>query len=85
MMFLESYKNAINTTWDNIAGDVLAMEQEMGNCFIEKPLIVEMVLDANRVEQYGDLDKDSLAGWKGLNLKDKINIAESCLPDQEWV
>jgi len=82
---MDNYKVAIQRTWETIAPDVLAMEQEMGNSFAKQDLIIEMVLDANRVEEYGDLSKEDLAGWLCLDYKERFELAKSCLPKKEWI
>ena len=53
-MNLNKIKNAMNNTWDAIGSDVL----ELSGGEVNKDLVIEMVLDAGRMGQFGFLDED---------------------------
>lgn len=63
--------NAMNSTWEAIAMDVL----EISDGSASKDLVIEMVLDASRVESYGNLNDEELKYYKDLNFEEKIKIA----------
>lgn len=62
---------AMNSTWDTIGGDCLAMSDGT----MDKETVIEMVLDANRLEQYGDLSPEALAAFQDMEFNDTLELA----------
>lgn len=63
---------ALNTTWEAIGHDILA---ESENNEVTKELVIEMVLDANRLEMYGYCDPVELNKFNALPFKQQIKVA----------
>lgn len=70
---IQDIKFALEHVWQAIGSDI--MEVVEGNA-IARAELIEMVLDADRVDMYGDLNPDLLGRFKALSYEDKINIAE---------
>jgi len=68
----DKFKTALQDVWEAIAQVVLEM---CDNNTASKNEVIEMVLDANRIDIYGDLSSDELAEWNNLSFDDKIAIA----------
>lgn len=67
---------AMQTVWECIGSDIIDAFSQTGNeSEIDKELIVEMVLDADRMEFYGELDDTDLKLYKELTINEKFNIA----------
>ena len=76
---------AMQRTWDVIAPDVLQVEAEMRESIrdavsMKKAHVIEVVLDADHMEAYGDLKKPEEKAlyekFKQLDYKDKIAVAK---------
>ena len=71
---LEEMENGLNNVWEAIGADVLEM---FGSDTISKADVIEMVLDANRMDAHGGLDADALLFWNGLNSATQKRVAKS--------
>lgn len=72
---MKKFKNiqeGMNSTWQAIGADIL---DAVGGDLIPKDEVIELVLDANRLDMYGSCDKKELAEFKKLNYKDKMKVA----------
>ena len=70
---LEKLETALENTWQAIGSDVMEMA---GTSSITKSEVIEMVLDANRVEMYGDLEPEILDIWVNLGIEECRKIAD---------
>lgn len=70
---IEEFKTALQNVWNAIGSDVLEMCE---NNTASKNEVIEMVLDANRINMYGDLPSDALLFWNGLSMKEQLKIAD---------
>ncbi len=77
----EEMENALNKVWQAIGADVLAMCE---NNTASKSEVIEMVMDANRMDMFGDLGEDGLLFWNGLNHKTQKRIANSAFEYNEY-
>ncbi len=63
--------NAFRDTWQAICVDVLALSM---NDEISKDYLIEVVDDADKIETYGNLDKNILKKFKALNYNSRIKL-----------
>jgi len=80
----EEIISAIIQTWEAIGGDIMANEAEMGYDIVHQDLVIEMVLDADRILNYGDISEETNSILFDMPYADKINIAKEALPQKEW-
>jgi len=82
----ESILEGIRSTWDAIAYDIIAMEQDINgpSATVSQSLAIEMTLDANRIEQFGYLDQCDLDAFNSLDWEERLAIAKEALPERAW-
>jgi hypothetical protein len=68
------------TTWEAIASDVLALSEGT----IGKDEVVEFVLDADRLEMYGNLPEEKLKAFRALSYYDQMELAMAAFPYDEY-
>lgn len=66
-------ESALYTTWQAIAIDILSVS----NGTVSKEEVIEVVLDADRIEMFGNLSEETLSLWKTLSFTEKMNLAKS--------
>jgi len=69
----EEFETALQNVWQAIGSDVLEM---CDNNTASKSEVIEMVLDANRINNFGNLTPELLSEWNSLDLCDKISVAK---------
>ena len=69
----EKFKHAMIRTWEAIGHDVLSVSNENT---VDKETVIEMVLDANRIDMYGGLNFEELNDFNELSFGQKFNIAK---------
>ncbi len=72
---LEKIKIALNRTWQVIGGDCLQETDSMS-----RDEVCEVVLDANYIDHYGNLDKELLKEFQNLTYEERLEIAEQAFP-----
>jgi len=80
-MNVDRIKAGLEQTWQAIGADVL---QASGSDSVPKDVVIEMVLDCNRYEDYGNLGEVDLEEFKGLPFEDKIAIAEETFTQEGY-
>ena len=71
---------ALNIVWDGIGGDVLRVAEEMsGSSEIPRDEVVEVCLDADYAESYGD-DTEAIEELRKLSYGDQMKIAQGAFP-----
>ena len=71
--------DCLRKTWDMIADGVMAMENEMGNSYASREVVMEMCLDAGRPERTC-IDIDAAEYLETLSHKEQIEIAKQAFP-----
>ena len=77
----EAIKFAMESTWSAIGYDVLQMSEGEA----PKDLVIEMVLDANRVETYGHLSYKEIEYYHSLSFEEKEEIAKEVFTFDSYV
>lgn len=69
----QNLSQALRRTWDVIGGDILAC----GECdAMPRSEVIEVVLDANYLEMYGDsASKEDIAAFRKLSYDEQENFA----------
>ena len=70
---------SLKRTWEEISDDVLSMERELGYNYSSRFVVIQMCLDAGRVDMYGN-DKDATAYLKSLTYDEQKSIAKQAFP-----
>jgi len=84
--FIQRIKGALYRTWETIAYDIFECSKianEDFNGVIPQDEVVEVVLDANYLETYGD-DKEAIGMLRAMPYKEQIKIAKICMPYDTW-
>jgi hypothetical protein len=63
---------ALNQTWDTIAADIMECA---GVDIMDRDEVVEIVLNANYLEMYGGLDKETLAEFRAKPYDEQVKLA----------
>ena len=78
---LRQIKSGLLDTWDAIANDVLGIDESVT---ISKAAVIEMVMDADRVQMYGNCTASAIREWDDLSLDGKLKIANETFTYEEY-
>lgn len=81
MKEFEDIQRCMNNTWECIGMDVL---EASGVDYVPKCVVIEMVLDANRLDEYGHCEEEELKEFNALSITDKIKIAEKAFKFENY-
>lgn len=75
---------AMNRTWDAIGSDAIALTIEYERrSWMKQDEVIEMVLDANRMDMYGD-DAEALTEFNKLTYEQMIEIGKEAFPARRY-
>lgn len=83
----KKFVNAICRVWNGIAYDILVCYAEDGDVesvVLDQDDVIEVSLDANRVEYMGGLDEEHKKLWRTLPYSQMKELAAVALPHKRW-
>jgi len=73
--------SGMQNTWDVIGMDVLEVS---GTDYVPRDVVIEMVLDAGRLEMYGHCDEKELKIFNELIWEEKQKLAYLAFPKENY-